>query len=67
MESKVAEQKKQLRGELLRLRVVSAADGDAPEGYTLLASRGQFSYYAAFPSGSPLTIAEVAENFSLLG
>ena len=53
--------------ELLRLRVVSAADGDAPDGYTLLASRGQFSYYAALPSGSPLTIAEVAESFSLLG
>lgn len=53
--------------DLLRLRVVSAADGDAPDGYTLLASRGQFSYYAALPSGSPLTIAEVAENFSLLG
>lgn len=55
------------RDELLRLRVVSAADGAAPEGYTLLATRGQFAYYAALPTGSPLTMSEVEENFSLLG
>lgn len=52
--------------EYLRLRV-TAGNETAPEGYTLLNSRGQFSYYASIPLGSPLSMAEVEQNFSLLG
>lgn len=52
--------------ELLRLRVVSAADESAAAGYTLLASRGQFSYYALLPAGSPLDMGVVKKCFSLL-
>lgn len=56
--------------EYLRLRVVAAAD--SPNGfedtrYTLLATRGQFSYYALLPSGSPLTAQQIEQGFSLLG
>lgn len=50
----------------LRLRVV-AGESTAPEGYSLLATRGQFAYYALIPAGSPLTMAEAEQNFSLLG
>ena len=56
--------------EYLRLRVVAAAD--SPNGfedtrYTLLATRGQFSYYALLPPGSPLTAQQIEQGFSLLG
>ena len=53
--------------EYLRLRVVSAAEGTEPEGYTLLATRGQFAYYAFLPAGSPISMTQVEEGFSLLG
>lgn len=53
--------------EYLRLRVVSAAEGTKPEGYTLLATRGQFAYYAFLPAGSPISMTQVEEGFSLLG
>ena len=37
------------------------------EGYTLLATRGQFAYYAFLPAGSPISMTQVEEGFSLLG
>lgn len=47
--------------------MVSAAEGTEPEGYTLLATRGQFAYYAFLPAGSPISMTQVEEGFSLLG
>ena len=46
---------------------VPAAEGTEPEGYTLLATRGQFAYYAFLPAGSPISMTQVEEGFSLLG
>lgn len=53
--------------ELLRLRVVTAAESAPDESYTLLAARGQFNYYAKLPAGSDLTAESVQKVFSLLG
>ena len=56
--------------EYLRLRVVAADDfpnGFEDTRYTLLATRGQFSYYTLLPPGSPLTVQQIEQGFSLLG
>ena len=57
--------------ELLRLRVVSAADyldKFDSERYTLLQKRGQFEYYVYLPTAAEpaLTVEEVHRSFSLL-